>query len=81
MNLLPMPKQNYINQLYHLAKLKRQQWLKEDDHIKIQEKKLIVLINHAYHNVPSIYLIGCCSSKSNVETLGIMSGKLCKMHK
>jgi phenylacetate-CoA ligase len=47
-----MLKQNYLNQLYSLAKLKKQQWLKEEELNKIQEKKLIVLINHAYHNVP-----------------------------
>lgn len=52
MNLLPMLKQNYINQLYSLVKLKRQQWLKEEEHVKIQETKLKVLIKHAYHNVP-----------------------------
>ena len=52
MNLLPMLKHNYVNQLYYLAKLKKQQWLTEEKLIKIQEKKLIALINHAYHNVP-----------------------------
>jgi len=52
MNFLPMLKHNYFKQLYNLAKLKKQQWLKEEELIKIQEKKLIALINHAYHNVP-----------------------------
>jgi phenylacetate-CoA ligase len=52
MKIFPKLEPRYFRQLYYLAQLKRHQWLKEKDLIKIQEKRLKALINHAYHDVP-----------------------------
>jgi phenylacetate-CoA ligase len=52
MNSFLIPKQRYDCQLYHIFEHKKHQWLKERDLVKIQEKKLKPLINHAYVNVP-----------------------------
>jgi phenylacetate-CoA ligase len=50
--IFPKPKLRYFRQLYYLAQLKKHQWLKERDLIRVQEKKLRALIKHAYENVP-----------------------------
>ena len=52
MNIFSRIKPNYFRQLYYFVQLKRHQWLNKKDLIKIQEKKLRVLINHAYQDVP-----------------------------
>ena len=52
MNIFSKLKLRYFRQLYYFAQLKKHQWLKERDLIKIQEKKLRALIKHAYENVP-----------------------------
>lgn len=43
---------NYIRALYYIAQLKRHQWLKEEELVTIQERKLRAMVKHAYHNVP-----------------------------
>jgi phenylacetate-CoA ligase len=50
--IFPKSKLRYFRQLYYFAQLKKHQLLKERDQIRVQEKKLRALINHAYENVP-----------------------------
>ena len=42
---------HHIRILYYITRLKRNQWLKEEELMNIQEKRLRMIINHAYHNV------------------------------
>ncbi len=43
---------HHIRILYYITRLKRNQWLKEEELMNIQEKRLRMIIDHAYHNVP-----------------------------
>jgi phenylacetate-coenzyme A ligase PaaK-like adenylate-forming protein len=52
MNILPITQFCYFRKLYHLHHLKKHQWLESEDLIRLQEKRLKDLINHAYQNVP-----------------------------
>ena len=52
MHIFPKPKLRYFRILYYFSQFKRHQWLKEKYQLRIQEKRLRSLINHAYHNVP-----------------------------
>jgi phenylacetate-CoA ligase len=52
MHIFPKPNLQNFRKLFYFIQLKRHQWLKESDLIRIQEKRLKGLINHAYHNVP-----------------------------
>ncbi|MFC1904218.1 phenylacetate--CoA ligase family protein [Chloroflexota bacterium] len=43
---------HHIRILYYINRLRKNQWLKEEDLAYIQEKRLRMIIHHAYHNVP-----------------------------
>jgi phenylacetate-CoA ligase len=52
MNIFAKSGLRYFRQLYYFSHLKKHQWLKEQDLIKVQDKKLRALIKHAYQKVP-----------------------------
>lgn len=52
MSMFPISGWHYIRQLFYLSQLKKHQWLKEQDLIEIQEKKLRALVKHANQYVP-----------------------------
>jgi phenylacetate-CoA ligase len=43
---------HYIRILYYIIRLRRNQWIKKEKLMNIQEKRLRMIVDHAYHNVP-----------------------------
>jgi phenylacetate-CoA ligase len=50
--LLKSSSVHYIRILYYITRLRRNQWVKEEELMNIQENRLRMIIDHAYHNVP-----------------------------
>ena len=46
------PLAHHIRIAYYIAQLKRNQWVKEEELINIQQHKLQAIVHHAYNNVP-----------------------------